>query len=329
MGGRDRTGPGTSRSVAALMQDLDEDLRSGSQAQAPVALGFPLLDEVLGGGLRPGQLALVGGPPGVGKTVATLQWARHVARSGHDVVYACYEHEPQELLLRLLSIDAHEAGAGAGDVEKLRRRLENGGPDGLWEAVDGLVPDRELRDELESYAHRLHLVGASGSHTDVDALSGLATEHDAVIFVDYLQKVAVKPEPATEVEKVTRVSEGLKEIALSVRTPVVAVVAADQRGLEARRVRLHHLRGSSAMVYESDVALFLNDKTSVVSDVHLSYDPVRAKGFRDQVVFTLEKNRSGPSGLDLEFRADFARFRFDPDGDVVSERLVDERLEVA
>lgn len=325
---RERPDPTDSRAVATLVRQLDDQLQHGSAVDAPVALGFPLLDEVLAGGVRPGQLALVGGPPGVGKTVATLQWARSMARAGTEVVYACYEHEPRELLVRLLSIDAHTAGSSPGDVEKLRRRLDEQTRTGLWELLEDLTSVGEMREELESYAHRLHLVGASGAHTDLEALSDLAAQHDAVLFVDYLQKVAVRPEPASEADKVTHVAEGLKEIALSRQVPVISVVATDQRGLEADRVRLHHLRGSSAMVYESDVVLMLNEKTSAVSKVHLSYDPVRAETFRDQVVFSLDKNRAGPSGLDLEFRKDFAHFRFDPDGDMVSEQLVDERLDI-
>jgi hypothetical protein len=40
---------------------------------------------------------------------------------------------------------------------------------------------------------------------------------------------------------------------------------------------------------------------------------------------SIEKNRGGPNLIDLEFRKDFRHFRFDPDGGIVSEKLVDER----
>jgi replicative DNA helicase len=45
-------------------------------------------------------------------------------------------------------------------------------------------------------------------------------------------------------------------------------------------------------------------------------------------VLTVEKNRSGRAGAELEFRKDFGRGRFVPDGAVVSEKLVDERVYV-
>ena len=39
----------------------------------PTPTGFSPLDEVLNGGLRPGDLFVIGGPSGVGKTIFSLQ----------------------------------------------------------------------------------------------------------------------------------------------------------------------------------------------------------------------------------------------------------------
>src|SRR5437867_10962636 len=149
---------------------------------------------------------------------------------------------------------------------------------------------------------------------------------NVVLFVDYLQKVAVHPEPPVESEKVTRTTEALKDLALTMKIPVVCVVAADKEGLKSRRLRLHHLRGSSALAYEADVALILNNKFDTVSKVHLAYDPVRAETFKDWVVFTIEKNRGGPNLLDIEFKKHFLHYRFNPDGGLVAEKLIAERV---
>ena len=51
--------------------------------------------------------------------------------------------------------------------------------------------------------------------------------------VAYLQKVPVLPEPADESEKVTRVVNGLKDVALAMEVPVISIVAADREGLLA------------------------------------------------------------------------------------------------
>jgi replicative DNA helicase len=108
----------------------------------------------------------------------------------------------------------------------------------------------------------------------------------------------------------------------------MALVAADQEGISGTRVRLHHLRGSSALGYECDVAVMMNDKHRAVAKVHLTYDTVRAERFHHQVVFSVEKNRGGPAMVDLEYDKDFLHYRFVPGGRYLAERLADDRLAV-
>lgn len=324
------------RTVAALLGDLDRALRRGDAAElVPVPTGFRPLDGVLGGGLHPGELVLVGGMPGVGKTVAALQWARNVAAAGGTAIYVCYEHEESELLMRLLSLEMGELPfASAPEVDRMRsgfREAAGRGGARLAEALGTEALARRAYDSVVAYGERLILLRASGTHTglpEVEQLLAGTGGSPAVLFVDYLQKVAVRPEPAGEGGKVTKIAEGLKDLALAYRVPVVAVVASDREGLKSRRLRLHHLRGSAALASECDVAIILNEKFDAVSKVHLVYDTVRAGTFRSRVVFSVEKNRGGPNLVDLEFTKDFHHFRFDPAGGVVAENLVDERIYV-
>ena len=300
-----------------------------------LATGFDVLDTALGGGLAATDLVLLGGLPGVGKTVAALQVARSVARNGHDVVYACYEHTAGDLLARLLLMELGEQGEAFDPrrellLETVRTRLTE--RDTLRDLVDREPSLAAAVERLHTYADRLWLVAASGAHAGVAELAALVRDRlgdtGGLLVVDYLQKVAVRPEPPDEAEKVTRVAEGLKDLALAHGVPVLALTAADRAALRTPRVRLHHLRGSSALAYEADVALLMNDKYQCVSKVHLTYDTARAEAFRDYVVVSIEKNRSGPVPVDLELRKDFAHYRFHPEAAHVRERLVDERLSI-
>ncbi len=324
------TGPTHARSALDTLADLTAaELRI--PRPTPFATGFSPLDDVLSGGVRAGDLLLLGGKPGQGKTIAALQWARHVARTGHTAVYACYEHDEVALLTRLLSCELGEAARAAGCDDELRLdELRSGlravatGIRSVREVLDGdpLLLDAEQR--LATYAGRLVLVRASGTRTDVEALASLVEEHGSdqtMLVVDYLQKVPVHPEPPDEAERVKRVAEGLKDLALGRQLAIVAIAAADRQGLTSRRLRLHHFRGSTALAYEADAALVLNDKLTVVSKAHLAYDTTRAEEFRRRVVCTIEKNRNGAADVDLEFTKDFANYRFDPDGRWVVERL--------
>lgn len=58
------------------------------------------LDRVLGGGLVPGSLTLVGGDPGIGKSTLLLQVCRHMAADGKKVLYISGEESLQQIKLR-------------------------------------------------------------------------------------------------------------------------------------------------------------------------------------------------------------------------------------
>ncbi|MEM9213102.1 MAG: DNA repair protein RadA [Cyanobacteria bacterium P01_F01_bin.150] len=61
--------------------------------------GYGELDRVLGGGMVPGSLVLVGGDPGIGKSTLLLQVANQLGRS-HTVLYVCAEESGQQVKLR-------------------------------------------------------------------------------------------------------------------------------------------------------------------------------------------------------------------------------------
>ena len=63
-------------------------------------LGIDELDRVLGGGLVPGSLVLVGGEPGIGKSTLLLQAAAGLTRGGLGVLYATGEESPGQVRLR-------------------------------------------------------------------------------------------------------------------------------------------------------------------------------------------------------------------------------------
>ena len=323
-----------SKSLSSLLTSLESAASlQGARAQRPFATGMDVLDQVLDGGIRPHDLTLIGGQPGIGKTIATLQWARHIAVSGNTAIYVCYEHDHADLMARLMALELGMMADGEplADVDKLKTAFA--------EAANGLASLASLIEmdplaarvyaRLQEYADRLVLVRASGRYTTVAALEKLAEERagePTAMFVDYLQKVPVETDQQNEAEKVTVVAEGLKELALDHNTAVIAVVAAGNAGLESQRLRLHHLRGSTALAYESDVIVLMNDKHKIVAKAHLAYDTVKAAQYQHQVIFSVEKNRHGQAMIDMEFRKDFGRFRFDPRGGFPSERLVDERL---
>ena len=67
---------------------------------APVPTGVDELDRVLGGGLVPGSVTLVGGEPGIGKSTLLTHVAAAVASSGQTVLYVSAEESAAQVRQR-------------------------------------------------------------------------------------------------------------------------------------------------------------------------------------------------------------------------------------
>jgi replicative DNA helicase len=324
------------QSLSQVMRDADTLLAAGRRATAWAwPTGFPLLDTYLGGGIRAGELCLLGGPQGLGKTTFALQIARNVARSGGACAVMSYEHDATTLMERLVALEAGELlGVEGVPLRKVREALEDlaVSSGSMEDRLSLTVGGAEAVGEVRTYAERLLLHRSLGSVTDLDAVRDAVnaaverTGRRPLVVVDYLQKVFV-PGIAAEEERVTVVVEGLKDLALDLEVPVLAIVAADKEGLApGRRVRVHHLRGSSALAYEADIVLMLNDKYDIVARHHLLYDPSNADRYRQYVVLSVEKNRSGLDRIDLQLRKRFDQARYETDASAVDEQLLDDRV---
>ncbi len=64
-------------------------------------------DLVLGGGIVPGSLTLIGGSPGVGKSTLLLKVAGSIAKSGKNVLYVSGEESAGQIKLRANRLDAN------------------------------------------------------------------------------------------------------------------------------------------------------------------------------------------------------------------------------
>jgi replicative DNA helicase len=330
------------RSALDVLTTLNERVASGNiEDLMPIATGFVPLDKTIGGGLRPGELMLIGGAQGQGKTTMALQMARNMAASGQaTVLYVCFEHDEEYLIQRIVAMESALSHlpqkSGAVKIQDVKKEVVSSytaSAESGQRAKLGANP--RLRPSLERiarYGSNLYLMRGTATASTIENLRALVREHRGdegrrlVLFVDYLQKVPVIPEPTDETEKVTRIVSGLKDIALAQQVPVVAIVAADREGLKAKRLRNHHLRGSSAINYESDIILILNDKYHIVAKVNIEFNPYQAQRYRDWIVATVEKNRGGQDNIDLEYEKLFEYSCFDPTGRITAEKLIEERL---
>ena len=329
------------RSALDVLVDLNDKVTTGRVGEyQPVPLGFTPMDKTIGMGLRAGELLLIGGAQGTGKTTMALQMARNVASGGQaNVLYLCFEHDEQYLLNRLIAMESALAHlphkTGAIKIQDVHKEIL-----GTWMAEGAVGPNlannprlRPSLDRIARYGQNLFLLRGSQTASTIENIRKLVQQHRAqsgerrlLVVVDYLQKVPQIPEPENETEKVTYVVNGLKDVALSEEVPMIAIVAADKEGLKASRLRNYHLRGSSAINYEADIIVILNEKYNIVAKVNIEFNPYQAQRFRDWVIVSVEKNRGGQDNVDLEFEKHFEFSCFDPNGRTVQEKLIEERL---
>lgn len=115
--------------------------------------GLPELDFVLGSGLVPGSMTLVGGEPGIGKSTLLLQAAARLEAAGRKVLYASGEESPEQVRLR-----AGRLEEDAGPVHVVgETRLE-----AILDAARALGADLLILDSIQTVYTEL-LEGAPGN----------------------------------------------------------------------------------------------------------------------------------------------------------------------
>ena len=139
--------------------------------------GLGEFDRVLGGGVMPGSIVLVGGDPGIGKSTLLLQLAGSLARAGRSVLYVSGEESEEQVRLRAARLGAVPEGLLVLTETDLEAVLE---------AAAQVRPDIMVVDSIQTLS-RADLEGGPGSVTQVRecalALLHYAKGSQAAVFL--------------------------------------------------------------------------------------------------------------------------------------------------
>lgn len=169
-----------------------------------IKTGMPEFDFVLGGGIVPGSLVLVGGEPGIGKSTLLLQAAAMLQRHGASVLYVSGEESPLQVKLRAerLTEDAKDVRIfGETMLERILSATENDRPgiliidsiqtvatDGVEGAPGNVGQVRECAARLMRYAKATGVAVLIVGHVTKDGgIAGPKTlEHmvDTVLYFE-------------------------------------------------------------------------------------------------------------------------------------------------
>jgi replicative DNA helicase len=242
----------------ALVLARDGRARAREDARLqPMATGERDLDEILDGGLRPGELVVVAGRPGTGKTALGLGLGARAAKAGRRVGFVSLEMGAAELSDRLLSI------ATSCGLARIRR---------------GDVDDDE---HVQSWVNYLTdspvTISAPRGGVSLPGLTAIARRWKATVgldllVVDYLQLVHM-PRAERRDLAVGLVATGCKQLARQLEVPVVLICQlnrefekrgagkriqkqADEWWLDFQLPQLSDLRDSGQIEQDADVVLF-------------------------------------------------------------------------
>lgn len=115
------------------------------------------LDRVLGGGIVPGSLVLVGGDPGIGKSTLLLQVCRNLALSGNSVLYISGEESLRQIKLRAERI---------GEFNENLQLLCETNLEIIREVIERKKPDMVVIDSIQTMFHE-DISSAPGSVSQV------------------------------------------------------------------------------------------------------------------------------------------------------------------
>ncbi|MDQ7907063.1 replicative DNA helicase [Phytohabitans sp. ZYX-F-186] len=256
-----------------LQPTLDEIEAVGAQGgvMTGVPTGFTDLDRLLNG-LHAGQLVIVAGRPGLGKSTVSMDFARNAAIR-HNCASAIFSLEMSkvEIVMRLLSAEArvplHVLRSGQlsdDDWTKLARRMGEISEAPLF--VDD-TPSMNLM-EIRAKARRLK------------------QRHDLkLIVVDYLQLMTSPKRTESRQQEVAELSRGLKLLAKEVECPVIAVSQLN-RGPEQRtdkRPQLSDLRESGCLTAGTRVV-------RADTNAEVTLGELLSSGARDVPVWALDES---------------------------------------
>ena len=274
-------------SLAEVLRRTDA-ISDGSEAADTVPTGFPTLDRLLGGGLRLGDLIVLGGDVGTGKSALALAMALRAAEAGRAVSFLTGEMAPERVQERVLAIE------GRASIEALR----SGVVDEVTRALLGAVALRR--------SFTVPRVGFPPSNgADAELGEWIEDDKTELLVVDSLQQVGGS---STLLENNARTVIALKRVAMESNVAVLLTAHLPELAAtrENPRPQLDDFGAMGAVKQLADVVLGLYREEVYQKVV----------GQEGAAELSILKNRHGPTSyIDLYFYREWLRFEdmVDPD----------------
>lgn len=275
--------------VTRLLTKLESEA-AGTSAPDFVPTGLTALDHRLDGGLRPGELVVIGARPSMGKSALGLSISLNVAQAGHAVGFMSMEMPTPQVQARAMAVVSHIHLSRLKRGERLR--------DLDWA---GIASGAEL-------LRKLPLFVSGRSALNINQLRSkarmLKRQHGLrVLVVDYLGLMAGLDPRQLRTYQLEDITKGLKGLAKELGITVLLLVQVSRKVEERvdQMPQLSDLRDSGAIEQDADVVLFVHRPHKA--------NPMLGDEWRCYAKACVAKLRDGEPGyFDLHYTGEHTHF---------------------
>jgi replicative DNA helicase len=277
------------KSVVSKTFSVLRDAASDGRKLLGAPTGFYKLD-ALTAGMHPGDLIIIAGRPGMGKTSFALNIGTNMSMATKkSVAVFSLEMPKDQLALRMLSSEARVDNMRVRKAELLKDDWPK-----LAKAAGALAELPIVLDDTPS----ISVLELRSKARRIQAEQGLG-----LIIVDYLQLMRSGRRIESREQEISEISRNLKALAKELSLPVIALSQlnrkVEDRGAKDKRPQMSDLRESGAIEQDADTIWFVYR------------DEVYNKETAEQGIaeIIVGKNRAGSTGdVRVRFQASYTRF---------------------
>jgi len=270
------------------LKDIESRYRENYRPTVPTP--WPVMTEAFQGGWGPGDLAIIFGNPGGGKSWTMVAAAAHAVQQGFNVIYYTLELGEDYVGKRF---DCYLTGYSIDEVNSHRKEVED------------IVKNLPGKLIVKEYAPKSATVTTIKSHIQKCADMDFKTDMVIIDYVDYLRGPSKKfAERKDEIDDVFVAVKGLaKELKIPVLTPS-----------QVNRM------GAKDQVIEGDKAAGSYDKL-MVADIAISLSRQKEDKVNGTGRFHIMKNRYGMDGMTYNALVDTNNGHIEISNDIMTEDL--------
>ncbi len=284
-----------------LMEDLLERIHqqetTGSSLLG-ISSGYPKLDAMCSG-LKPGDMVIVAGRPGMGKTGFAINIALAIAKQHLNVLFFSLEMPAQQIVNRFVSIEC-----SVNSKSLLNAKFDADEYSRLWGNFDAVAKLPIFIDESSSLT--IPELRSKAKKLDAELRKTPNPKRETpnkldCIFIDYLQLMDSNVFKEDKVRQVEYNSKNIKKLAKDLGIPIIAMAQLNRKIEERRggkvefssnKPMLSDLKDSGSIEQDADMVMFIHREDAYKK---------KEEDKNNEAEIFVEKNRHGPTGS-IKFR---------------------------